>query len=342
MFKKSLTIILSLVSIIIGFVLIETILNSMYNENKTNKCLKYQKEIGLNHIHSMKFAKYKSNYAMYLCSKDFEIKYISDEYGYLGYKQIDNINKDLLVFGDSFAYGFGNEQNKTIAANLGAYNAGLWGRSYNDHAKVFGYITKKIKFKQAIWFLYPPHLITLSKYAWHTNTNVVKENKILYWIIQKYNTTELSKLFLKVFGIGWNRSDYYTPEWSLYDNEDKREEASYKLFIKAVKNIKQIAKEKGIKLTFLVIPSKNELRLRDNKSVPLFKIFSKLEHTIPANKMTKIIKDNNFNQSQIIYVKDIITKKDNWNDYYFDNDAHINELGSKLISKHISGYLNYD
>jgi hypothetical protein len=71
--------------------------------------------------------------AIPVCGKEFNVIGTTDDEGYLGYTGDQRNQSNLVVFGDSFAYGYGVEQNKTFASLIGAYNAGLWGLSYPHH-----------------------------------------------------------------------------------------------------------------------------------------------------------------------------------------------------------------
>lgn len=99
-----------------------------------------------------------------------------DDFGYLGRGESSAKPNDLLVFGDSFAYGYGVASDKSFAAILHGYNAGVWGEAFPMHATVFRRILPLLNPKRAIWVLYPPHIISCTAGGWTTRKIISPEN----------------------------------------------------------------------------------------------------------------------------------------------------------------------
>ncbi|WP_417336327.1 hypothetical protein [Halobacteriovorax marinus] len=327
---------------LLGVVFTEVLLRAL-KQKPINSCHSLDIERIKNFNYSTKFKKYEPEKVMPICNNsDFKIFSKSNKDGYLGYSK--KHQEPILVFGDSFAYGYGIQQDNTISAKLGAYNAGLWGKSFDDHSLVFQEVTMKHHFKKAVWFIYAPHLISISPPGWKTKNNINKKEKpFLYSLIAFFNTTEVSSLLLKTLGVGWNRTDYYTPEWSLFNKDSDRAKTGYKKFTESLLEIKTHALKKSIELYFLIIPSKNELRLLTGEPVPFFNIGKQLDANLPKKNLSSIILDMGFPKSSIIEVRDILKNGDedlkNWEQYYFSNDAHINEKGSTLVSQFLDRIL---
>lgn len=267
---------------------------------------------------------------------DFQVNYITDDLGYIGNRIYSDT--EILSFGNSFAFGYGVRQDSSIANLIRSYNAGIFGATFNVHRDVFQRVTNEKNFTKAVWFIYPPHLITAGKVGWKTVYNVEKDNIIVYKVINLYNKLYLSDLLLKVFGVGFNRTDYYTREWSLYENTTTNC-YSYEVFENSLLSVKNIAQSKGIELYFLIIPSKNEILIESNGTMPFFNMSKAFNANLAKNNIKRIILKNGFTESSIICVKDIFIKQDinpqSWTKYYFKNDSHINEEGSHLIADNL-------
>ena len=214
---------LLLISILMSFLLAEFALRLLgypKDMSKPLRCEPLSQLLSYMGSFSNEHASYPPYAVIPICSHEFSVLGIADGFGYLGVKSPNTGERRLLVFGDSFAYGWGVEQRKTFAHFLGAYNAGLWGQSFPVHARAFDLIAPKIRPHQALWVLYPPHLITVTPDGWTGNKIDAAFHPFLFRIVEVFNKTSLSDLLLKGLGWGYNKHGYYTLEWSLYDEQD--------------------------------------------------------------------------------------------------------------------------
>src|SRR6185369_1065369 len=103
------------------------------------------------------------------------------------------------------------------------------------HVVAFRRIAPIIKPKRAMWILYPPHLISSTPRLWNTRRYFDQgQHPVFSFLIDVYNKTRLSTLILKTTGWGYNRSDYYSLEWSLYDSSDGLAVAGFTAFEESV------------------------------------------------------------------------------------------------------------
>lgn len=313
---------------------------------KPSYCLEYDRKTVSLYTYSVSHYAYPPRTDLPNCSSDFLVVNTSDLDGYLGNSN-SATKKQTLVLGDSFAYGFGVKKEQAFASHIGAYNAGLWGNSFPNHPRVLERLLNRGKnFDVVIWVIYPPHLITVSDGGWLTQLNVSKdEHPWLYWIVENYNKSRISKVVLATLGWGVNSSDYYTPEWSLYDVLDSYAETGYMKFKKAANEIKQISAAHKIKVIPLIVPSKSQVALQLNGVKPLFKLRHKLEADFPNRRLSEILRQAGFqNDDQIILFDELIADGDKytWYKYYWTNDAHFNEDGNRFVAKIILQKSNLD
>ena len=276
-----------------------------------------------------------------VCSHEFSVFGIADGLGYLGIRQQQTEKEwPLLVFGDSFAYGFGVEQSETFAHLLGGYNAGLWGQSFPVHARAFELAVVKLKPSQALWVLYPPHLITVTPDGWQGKKIDAAAHPLLHKIVEAFNKTFLSDLILKAFGWGYNKHGYYTLEWSLYDEKDSYEEVGYSVFEEAVKNVMNQATTFGVQIIPVFMPSQTQLSLKLERNAPvLITLGRTLDPDIPIKRMADILRRNGIPLEEQINLE-VAFSKASWRKLYFDLDAHLNRAGHKFAADYIQGQLS--
>jgi hypothetical protein len=213
-----------------------------------------------------------------------------DNVGYLGNRDPEAKPTEILVFGDSFAYGFGVAERDAFAAKLGGYNGGLWGEAFPMHLKVFRRIVPVLGPKLAIWAVYPPHVISCTGAGWYTRRNISKKaHPFLFALVQYYNRLTLSSLVLKVTGWGLNRPDYYSLEWDLYDPKFSGYDEGYRQFEQAVKGITSVASNAGIQLFVLFVPSKNRIALELEGDRPRLYPAAQLDPNVPIVRMARIL-----------------------------------------------------
>ena len=282
---------------------------------------------------------YPANINLPICGEEFFITNKSDEDGYLGASVAKN-KHSVLVFGDSFAFGFGVNKEDSFASLIGAYNAGLWGNTFANHAQVLNKLLKNGRtYEMAVWVIYPPHLITASLGSWNSRTQIKKEEHPLFFkIIEQYNNTALSKALLAGLGIGVNAIDYYTREWSLYEKNDRYLDSGYVVFDAAARQINHLALTHHIKIIPLIMPSKRQLALKsDGMRPPFIPSWHKLDADLPTEKILKILQANGFSiEGSVVLIDEILTGSnhvDNWGKLYFLNDAHLNQIGNVYVAK---------
>lgn len=257
-----------------------------------------------------------------------------DGLGYIGTGVPEPQRNDLLIFGDSFAYGFGVDSSKTFAARLCAYNAGLWGQAFPAHPGVFRRVVPVIKPKRAIWVLYPPHLISCTPRLWNTRRQFEPARHPVYGFgIDQFNKTKLSTLVLKTTGWGYNRSDYYSLEWSLYDASDDLVAPGYVSFEQSVAEVTRIAKENHVQVIPLFVPSKTQVALALSGTRPLLYHRGPLDADLAMERIANILERHGIPKGEQINLMDMMRDaSETWHSFYFKTDAHFNETGSAAVA----------
>lgn len=298
-------------------------------------CKNNNEQISFTYTQSLTNAFYPSNSELPVCTRDFFVVNHSDNFGYLGYGQSEiPKGNSLLVFGDSFAYGYGVPQDKSFAAIMGAYNAGLWGNTYPQHLRVFKRVVGKMKIQRAYWVVYPPHVITATNNGWMTSTNITQaEHPWLYELLGYFNKTQLSTALLATTGIGFNRGDSFTPEWRLFNIDSKRHEEGYSSFQDSAASLARIAKENNVELIIIFMPSKQQMMLEINNKRPLFVGGNeKVDAEWPVKRLSKTLVERGIPLEKQINLLPYFAKQ-NWKNLYFQHDAHLNENGNRLVAE---------
>lgn len=249
-----------------------------------------------------------------------------DDLGYLGTGESLARACETLVFGDSFAYGFGVDGDKAFASHLHAYNAGLWGETFPTHAAVFARVAPLIRPRRAIWVLYPPHIISCTPMGWYTRTNIdTHRYPLRAWLIEKFNRLKLSTLVLKATGWGYNRPDYYSLEWTLYEPGESVNDSAYARFDKAVDEVARLAREQHIEICALFIPSKSQIALELESARPLRLHWRHLKADHATHRMGTILASHGIESALQFDLMDVFRgERAAWREYYFVNDAHLN------------------
>ncbi len=263
-----------------------------------------------------------------------------DELGYLGTPGRQPVEGDLLVFGDSFAYGFGVPAERAFAALMDGYNAGFWGQSFPFHAGVFNRVVPVIRPTRALWIIYPPHVITCG-HGWVTRRNVdPATHPVLAFLLACYNETRLSTLVLKATGWGANRSDYYTLEWSLYDPKDTLPDSGYARFESAATEIVQSARRQHVQLIPVLVPSKNRIGLELEHLRPPPYVGGPLVPGLAEERMASILERHGVPRSQQVNLMDLMRGAPQaWRGYYFKGDAHFSEAGNAAVAAYLKDRL---
>lgn len=284
---------------------------------------------------------YTPNSSYTFCASDYQVLYTADSLGYLGVLQKDPEHRSLLVFGDSFAYGLGVEPAKNFAHLLNAYDAGLWGMSFDTHALAFRHVIDEVGPTQAIWVLYPAHLITISDGSWMSRRVVDKEKHAwLFRAVEWFNSTKLSALLITTTGLGWNRSNYETLEYSLYDAKDQSLESAYSRYEAAVVKVTTLARSRGIQLIPVFVPSKTEWELAGGHRPPLVHFGRHFDPDLAINRMSRILEDHGVPAAQQIRLRPLMARVvPRWQDIYFKSDAHWNASGHAIVARIIAAQL---
>ncbi|MEM7031232.1 MAG: LamG-like jellyroll fold domain-containing protein [Chloroflexota bacterium] len=281
---------------------------------------------------------YPPNFTHAQCKTEFSISYSSDSLGYLGVNRPVAEPRSLLIIGDSFAFGYGVEQKENFASRLNAYNAGLWGRSFPLHAQVFEQIAPRLSPEKVIWIIYPNHLVSASKGGWQAPQISDTEHPFFHQLIAYYNQTHLSTLILQATGIGWNRPNYYTKEWALYDNRSQDVETGYQAFETAAQRITEIAATQNINVYPVLVPSKKLLEFKQEGSGPgLLTIGRNLQADLPTNRLKQTLTNVGIPAQQIIDLEPLF--RDNeipWRELYYIEDVHWNTLGHGAVADYLS------
>ena len=266
-----------------------------------------------------------------------------DDFGYLGTGEPTARECEMLVFGDSFAYGFGVDGDKAFAARLRAYNAGLWGETFPTHATVLGRVAPRVRPRKAIWVLYPPHIISCTPMGWYTRTNIdTHRYPVLGWLLERLNRLKLSTLILKATGWGYNRSDYYSLEWTLYDPAESGNDGAYEIFDKAVEEVVRLAREQRIELYTVFIPSKTQIALDLESARPLRLHWRHLEADQPVRRMAHILASHGIDPARQFDLMDVFRKEPAaWRRNYFVSDAHLNEAGHVAAAEFLGERLHF-
>jgi hypothetical protein len=275
------------------------------------------------------------------CASDYQVLYTADSLGYLGVLQKEPEHRSTLVFGDSFAYGLGVEPSKNFAHLLNGYNAGLWGMSFDTHVLAFRHVIDEVNPTQAVWVLYPAHLITISDGSWMSRRVIDKESQPwMFRAVGWFNSTKLSALLIKTTGLGWNRSNYETLEYSLYDAKDESLESAYRRYEAAVVQVTTLARSRGIQLIPVFVPSKTEWALAEGHRPPLVHFGRHLDPDLAVNRMSRILRDHGIPEAQQIRLRPLMARTvPRWEDLYFKSDVHWNASGHAIVARIIAAQL---
>ncbi|MGD0090731.1 MAG: hypothetical protein ABSE73_12495 [Planctomycetota bacterium] len=329
-------------SIVIGRVICEValrVLNIPPQDSVPPELKVHLAEFGRAHNFSLGFACYPPNITVPVCTSEFQTFNQTDNLGYVGVGKPKAEARPLLVFGDSFAYGYGVNAAEAIAAQLDAYNAGLWGTSFPLHARALERVAGVFKPKRALWILYPPHLITVCKNKWRARGVVDPvDHPCLAWGIGLYNRTRLSLAIMSATGWGFNRDDYFTLEWSLYDPADTLVDSGFDAFEQAAADVAKVARRANIQIIPVFIPSKAQLALAlDGKRPVLLHRSAALDPSLAVRRMQEILARQGIGPECHIDVLELFRSGSlPWREAYFPIDAHLNAKGSRAVAQFLA------
>lgn len=276
-----------------------------------------------------------------LISDEFDITYTADGNGYLG--RSDGLQKDkpIITVGDSFTFGYGVEPTENFSALLGAYNAGLWGNSYSQHATAYERLASIISHNQVVWTIYPPHLITLSPGAWQSNFQIpAQKGSLLECCLSVWNKSKLSSLVLIFTGLGVNRADYYNQENQLFCRTGSAQlKQSWQILFNAAVKMKQTSELCGATITVVIIPSKTQIFLRNGITpiLPLGISSVKFEAEAPSDMIVEVLLKAGYKSGQIYTYKNQTVN--DVRQLFFEKDAHWNKQGHKVYADYLNELL---
>lgn len=361
---------LNFLLIIFSFILSVWVANRIsqyYFELKENKgiCAKYDVQRFIDSRgYSLLNNRYPKNHLVRHCDKEFDYVYHTDSNGL---RVGSSLQKDILAIGDSFTFGFGVQDSQTYPSRLNAYNAGMWGNTFDVQYLSLKENVKLLKPKDIIWGLYPPHLISMTPDQW----NKKSPGDMYYqlsdgqkkWLtkvdVDNLNAYPLVKLLMNSLGykgvkvdLGWlvlEKNPYYSKERLIYNkcmkdtqytnNKMKNVELStemsraYADLGGYIKDAKEFENHNGVKIHFLLIPSKFYLTHRSSQI--RFSTYKGecIDFEYPNSIIKKYIINAGFTSDRIID----LSKSDNfqpgkWEALYFLGDAHWNADGNAAVA----------
>ena len=312
---------------------------------------------------------YEPNSAIDHCNQDFRYVYHIDKNGL---RQSSNEDTKTLSIGDSFTFGFGVADTKTYSYLIDSKNGGLWGNTFDVQHKSYIRNIELFHPKTVVWTIYPPHLISLTQSNWSTNCPGDFEitldrfgiSEQLFKPIQSslLNKSALYTLILKKLGlisikvednrILINKNCYETKEVILYDKNiikteylppeknpdiNNEMEDAYAKLASILMDASLVAKNEGIQLFFVIIPSKYYLNSYGKEFLAPNYPGYEFNRDIARSRIFSLLTQAGVSNNHILDASDLEELKDNnWKKYYFRNDAHLNEDGNALIAKYIS------
>jgi hypothetical protein len=142
---------------------------------------------------------------------------------------------------------------------------------------------------------------------------------------------------LKTTGWGYNRSDYYSLEWNLYDASDDSIAPGYACFEKSVVEVLRIAKEEHIQIIPLFVPSKTQVALELRGARPFLYHRSPLKADLATSRMAEILERHGVPKDEQINLMELIRQVPaGWEGYYFKTDAHFNETGHAAVASFLA------
>jgi hypothetical protein len=334
----------------------------------TNKCPNFdQKHFGFSRAFSLDYGFYMPGDVVNHCGLEWDYTYHIDQNGFRFH---NGISQNILAIGDSFTFGFGVEDDQAFPALLHAYNAGMWGNPFDVQYAAFKRDVAGVKPQIVTWGIYPSHIVTMMPHEWSTRCpgDAQYPNTIFTQIYTfLLSNTGIGKYVMKnqhilrfeatSDGILKYMDCYSTKEVLLYDKNlannkytcdpevnktfQPDRDAVYNKIEQYFTDAKKLAETNNIKVYFLVIPSRMDLRLKDG-SYKVSYPGSDLDPDLPLNTLTEIITKAGFDKGDIIDLADYFMKSGDWKKYYFKQDAHWTALGHKFVAKIIADKIMQD
>ena len=245
------------------------------------------------------------------------------------------MQKPIITIGDSFTFGYGVNPKESVSAHIGAYNAGLWGRPFNSHNYAYQFIEPIIEHETVVWMIYPPHLISLTGRGWNSFYQI-NEQHYLNFVVQYWNKTEISQLFLRVTGFGINTHGYFDREFELYEQEHQPDVTlALKQFETHLESIVRHTEKASRKLFICLIPSKLSLMLRTGHKpwIPLRHTLKELDPENLDQKIISLIRNQPGDKVKVINMASSFLTHPDYKTLFFNEDAHWNADGHQFVAK---------
>lgn len=303
------------------------------------------------------------------CNPEFNYDYHVNQSGFRDHKFYRTQPK-ILAIGDSFTFGFGTKDEENFPALIGAYNAGMWGMSFDTQYKAFLRDVDLVRPNVVVWGIYPPHIISMMPGLWTENipgdkTLLIAKSATLKRMLaaipfQDLGKSALIKWLFKDFGIKEIRFDgtrldlhkegYQTKEIVLFDrniaatrytdseginaNFGKDRDAVLLKMQEYFTRAKEIADHKNIKILFFIIPSRLNLSLHDGTAkIPKYENAS-IDPSLPARLVADTIEKAGFSKGDVLDLGELPQfQSGGWEKFYFNIDAHWNPDGHKVVAR---------
>ncbi len=366
LYNLIINIIIVMISTIITVTIIEITFSFIIRDAKSIKLKNNLKTFLKAYECSYKLYHYIPNSIIPHSTSEYDVVYTIDKYGYRNQEDYDYYDHNIVVIGDSFAFGFGVGDNEVFSRKIQSYNAGLWGLSFNYHLEVLKNILTFQTPKKVIWTIYPSHIISMTESQWKEICPGDKEielnniflyflNKTLPFITNLYtfkflkNRLKIKEIYIRNNKIVIRKDCYFFKEIILYDKKIKNNQytsnndvnkkicqemiEAYRKFDDIVNTLMDISNEKGIQIIPLIVPSKLQLRM-----IKDWTNMSNIDPYLPNKKIKEILIKNGVNKSQIIDLLNVFIKRDDIHKIYYKNDAHWTSYGHAVVAEILNEY----
>ena len=317
---------------------------------------------------SLENAFYEPNSSVHHCNIDFNYTYTIDN---TGLRYSSQAPSHTISIGDSFTFGFGVDDDKSYSFLINSKNAGLWGNSFDVQYMSFLRNIELFQPRNIVWTVYPPHLISMTQSSWSKNCpgdfqipvdnfgigififkffdlQFIKNSSTYKFLIQKFGYFSIQLIDNKIL---FYRNCYETKEQILYDKNIKNTnylnsnynfnisnelEKSYSQFSEIFSSVASISEKRGINLFVLIMPSKYYLStFNKNFKTPNYLGYD-FERDLAKNQISDLLISAGISKRNIFDISEIVEFKDGgWKNYYFQNDAHLNQRGNALVADYI-------
>lgn len=269
-----------------------------------------------------------------------------------------DLEKNIIVLGDSFISAINTENDKTFAANLFAYNAGVDGYSTFQSLRLLNMLLEEKKPKIVILGFYlgndfRDNYLENDQELLYSFDNKLNENKISLKHRIK-NLLKKSKLIYKLYYLAKGLKN--TPSMESYSASEiysywKKPNAEFNVALKntekAFKILEHMSKEYGFKVSIVGIPSKSQVYKsfkeithyesdKTSRDLALFSIKQGFDFDRPDKLINQLSQKFNFQ-----YISLLSNFRDqSFRKLYYYVDSHWTYIGQKIASDFVSDNLN--